>query len=339
MVRKLFFIFGIIFLFSFVSSVTLNQGVVLNSSNSNSSINLSFSINVSNFTIEQNYILLYEINFTNSTGTYTCDDVNYSTINSILDSSEFNCIVVEEQLEDEIPSGRNGGIWVGIIEQENLEKGELKIIIGMEKDKELVREIKSSIMGIRQIKITAKETVYGNIVFKNLNNTLPENCNFEKNETQVIYEIFDINENFNISKIENITLKYGINNSWIQDKGISHIQAVKCYPYYELLKIEHTNKTELEDQYYLYSDSFSTWVIFGVKEDKPVKEDEPVKEKYISFQGRIIDIIKNESYFKISMYFVSGFLLTVILLIIFLLYKKKKRKIEKIDKKIEENKT
>lgn len=115
-----FLLFFIILSFNFVSAVTINQGVVLNTTSSNSSVTFSFDVNASNFTIEPTYILLYGVNFTNSTGTYTCD-VNHSTPNSNLDSAQF--CPGEQRAAQEPSLGGGGGTAAvtSIIEVEEIE--------------------------------------------------------------------------------------------------------------------------------------------------------------------------------------------------------------------------
>lgn len=312
MIKKLSFIFGILFFFSFVSSVTLNQGIVLNSSVSNSSVNFSFSINLTNFTIESNYVSLIGINFTNSTGTYSCEDVNHSTANSIVDSSEFNCSVAQTELESSTETNSHGGssgYWVGTNEKENREENKLTITIGINKENLLNKKIESNITGLREIEINANERIYGTIEFKVLKE-IPTNCKIDEN--YLVYELFDINENFNISKIESIRLKYGVDKNWIQKNSVKNITVIKCLPHYELLDIKKVNESEKEDYFDIYSNSFSTWAILGIKEKRT---EEKVEEKIF---------IKN-NFFEENWYW--GLFLVFILIIIYLGFRKKvKRK-------------
>ena len=95
MVKVIFLYLRSVFLFllflHLVAGISINSGVVLNATSLNSSITFSFNITATNFTIEPGYVLIYGISFTNSTGNYLCNNVNHSTANSNLDSSQFNC--------------------------------------------------------------------------------------------------------------------------------------------------------------------------------------------------------------------------------------------------------
>ncbi len=99
----------ILLLTNCVTALTINSDVVLNTTSSNSSATFSFNINAINFTVEPNSLLIYGINFTNNTGTYTCNDVNYSVPNSNIDSSEFNCALQTLDSGSSNPSSNGGG--------------------------------------------------------------------------------------------------------------------------------------------------------------------------------------------------------------------------------------
>jgi len=314
MVRELFFIFGVIFLFGFVGAVTLNQGIVLNTTTSNSSINFSFSINTSNFTIESNYVLLYGINFTNSTGTYTCDDVNHSESNSLLDSSDFTCSISTTSSNEESSSsssGRGGGNWMGIREQENVKENKLVITVGVGKNNPLNKNIESNLTGLREIEINSNERIYGTIEFKVLEE-IPDNCKIDEN--YVVYELFEINENFNISDFESIKLKYGVNKNWIKENKIKEIKAIKCLPHYENISIEKLNESGEEEYFNIYSNSFSTWVILGTKEENNVGIEKEKSE----------DVSIEDSFFEQNWY--GGLLLILLFIIIYFIFNKKVKK-------------
>jgi PGF-pre-PGF domain-containing protein len=311
-------LFGVFLITPFISAVAINNGTVFNTTSSNSSVTFSFNINASNFTIENNYILLYGINFTNSTGTYTCDDVNHSTANSNLDSSGFTCTLQTTSSDNEdtsTSSGSGGGFWTGVRENENLEEKELKLTIGVNEDSSLNKEIKSDLTGIKRIKVVSKERIYGNIAIKPLE-SMPEECNIEYDETYSLYELVDIREDFNASEIENITLQWAIDNLWMQENNVSHIKVVKCYPKYEVLKTEKVNQTENKTYYDVHSDSFSTWAVLGIE-----NFDEVPKES----SGELFsldDKLRLENW----IYLVLGISLIFILFFAFLLLRKKKRR-------------
>jgi PGF-pre-PGF domain-containing protein len=306
-------LFGVFLITPFISAVAINNGTVFNTTSSNSSITFSFNINASNFTIENNYVLLYGINFTNSTGTYTCDDVNHSIANSNLDSSGFTCTLQTTSSDNEdtsTSSGSGGGFWTGVRENENLEEKELKLTIGVNGDSGLNKEIKSDLTGIKRIKVVSKERIYGNIAIKPLE-SMPEECNIEYGETYSLYELVDIREDFNASEIENITLQWAIDNLWMQENNVSHIKVVKCYPKYEVLKTEKVNQTENKTYYDVHSDSFSTWAVLGVESFEGVPNESPGELSSLDDNSKLGSWI----------YLILGILL---IFFVFLLLKKKK---------------
>src|SRR3989344_3515923 len=99
----------ILLLTNSVMALTINSGVVLNTTSSNSSITFSFNITAINFTVESGSVLIYGVAFSNSTGTYTCNDVNNSVPNSNIDSSGFSCTLQTSDSGSSNPGSGGGG--------------------------------------------------------------------------------------------------------------------------------------------------------------------------------------------------------------------------------------
>lgn len=132
MIKKLFLILGVIFFFSFVNAITINQGVVLNTTSSNSSVTFSFDVNATNVTIDSSYVFLYNVSFTNLTGFYDCGEINHSDVNSVLDSLEFVCNITEEiasEVEEDIVESSSRGGRTFYPTQKELEEGYTKNIL------------------------------------------------------------------------------------------------------------------------------------------------------------------------------------------------------------------
>jgi len=316
MKNKFLLLFLVLLILTLINAMIINTGTTLNTSSSNSSVNFSFSINASNFSIESNYVALYGINFTNSTGTYTCDDVNHSESNSLLDSSDFTCSTSTTSSNEESSSsssGGGGGNWMGIREQENVKENKLVITIGVGENNPLNKNIESNLTGLREIEINSNERIYGTIEFKVLEE-IPNNCKIGENH--VVYELFEINEDFNISKVESIRLKQGIDKNWIQNNGVKDIIAIKCLPSYELLDIKKVNESEKEEYFNIYSNSFSTWVILGVKEEIIGENNKTLEERG--------NISIKDSLFEQNWY--GGLLLILLFIIIYFIFNKKVKK-------------
>lgn len=317
--KRLVLLFGIVFFLSFVNAVTLNQGVVLNSTVSNSSVNFSLSVNVSNFTIESNYVSLVGVNFTNSTGSYTCDDVNHSVENFMINGSGFNCslvVVVAEEAAEEVETvGGSTGVWTGIREQENVEENKLMIIVSVLENIPLVKEIESSLTGVREMEINANGRIYGTIEFEVLEE-VPSGC--EIDEGYLVYELFEINEDFNISKVESIRLKYGVDKDWVRDNDVEDVVVIKCLPFYELLDVKKVNESVEEEYYNIYSSSFSTWVVLGGKEEALLEEDLASVED--------VSVVEDDCFDERWFWLLILVGVVIILIIIFIIKKRKRKK-------------
>lgn len=148
MKRPVFIILIISLLTVNTYAITFENNTILNTSISNSSITFSFKVEVTNVTIEPNYVYLQGITFDNITGNFTCNDVNQTTQNSNIDSSEFICS--NQNVKVTIQShSRSGQITNQIINTSNLSNNSKKDII------------------IKDNEITSNEIIYG----KNETNT------------------------------------------------------------------------------------------------------------------------------------------------------------------------
>lgn len=338
MYKGIFVVLGFIFLFSFASSVTLGHGIVLNTTVSNSSVNFSFSVNVSNFTIEQNYILLNSINFTNSTGSYTCDDLNHSTANLMIDSSEFNCIIVTAPpvVEEVVTPSTSGGVSAYLKEKSSDDSILIRIIIVASKEK-LINISDSKETGITSLKIRAKEYINGNIEISKLDSK-PDYCIMPEINNYEIYKILNLNHSFENEKIDNLEIDIIINKSWIKEKNFSEIIALKCFPESKILNISLLDKNE--SKYKIQSDGFSVWVIGGVKKiekdiiDEDIVEVEEVERGFWVTVGQVIGerIGKININELVVLFFIV--LILVVLIVLLRIRREKERTLKKRKKRI-----
>lgn len=287
----------IILSFTSVSAVTINQGTVLNTTSSNSSITFSFNINVSNFTIESNYILLYEINFTNSTGTYTCD-VNHSTSNSNLDSSQF----CPRQSTSQVTGSVGGSTSYYLYESNQYSKDNfIEIIAKMLQDS--VKEVpitKDRNTSIIKIKIHSKESFSGDLKISNLEKK-PIDCDIPaKYKDYIPYKILKFDSTIDNEKIKNIYVYIQISKEWLQDNSIEKVVGIKCGPSFELLGVDHITDEKNSKVYELSSTGFSTWMILGIKKDSG-KIQESAEDSNAFERGKRFDfkkIVRNIFYSK-----------------------------------------
>ncbi|MBW2984115.1 PGF-pre-PGF domain-containing protein [Candidatus Woesearchaeota archaeon] len=255
------FIF-IISSFDSVSAVSINQGVILNTTSSNSSVTFSFNINASNFTVESSYILLNGINFTNSTGTYTCDDVNHSTTNSNLDSSQFTC-TLQSSVSDPPNSSSGGGSSSYIRPRSSTDSLKADVRISSGKTASL-SFIDDGGTGIQNLQIKAKSYISGYLEIHKISKK-PIHCILPKFDDEYkIYKIIEINHTFENDKIDEIYLDFFVEKDWIERNQIYKITTYRCHPTTESLKTEVIDYEKFT--YRVYSDGFSIWVIGGLKE-------------------------------------------------------------------------
>ncbi|MDP3989814.1 MAG: hypothetical protein Q8Q01_01265 [archaeon] len=257
----------ILLLTNSVMALTINSGVVLNTTSSNSSVIFSFNINSTNFTIEPSYILIYGINFVNNTGTYTCDDVNYSAPNSNLDSSEFNCALqTSDSSSSNSGSSGGGGSSYHFYEENRYSKDNtLEIKVKMRKNTQEELEIYNpKETSIIKLIINSKNDLSGEIKFLKMN-SLPLDCNIPENSGEItIYKIIQINSTINKEDLTNVSILFDIDNPWIAQNSILKISGVKCLPYFENIKSSFIKKETNSSLYNFVSNGFSTWVIFGI---------------------------------------------------------------------------
>ncbi len=113
-------LFGFILLLPFVFGLTVEDGTIFNTSISNSPVNFSSSFNITNISVESSYVYLYNVSSVNSTGDYECGDINHSTENSVLSSSDFNC-TLNSTVEEVDPEVINSGSSNSYINQKSSE--------------------------------------------------------------------------------------------------------------------------------------------------------------------------------------------------------------------------
>ncbi|MDH3324923.1 MAG: PGF-pre-PGF domain-containing protein [Candidatus Peregrinibacteria bacterium] len=318
------FIFGFILMLGFANALTINQGVVLNSSNSNSSLNFSFAVNVSNFTIESNYILLYGINFTNATGTYSCENVNHSALNSVLDSSEFDCT----QQELQVPSSGSPKSNYYIKERESVGflAAKVRIASGTTSSMDFVSDKGTGVKGLR---IKAKKYLEGDIEIRNIGGK-PDYCNLPIANQYEIYKVIEINHTFKNDLIDEVVVDIIVNKNWLKWNNISKVNVYRCNSTAELLKTESVGSDKTK--YKIYSDGFSDWVILGVKTQNleiPIEEKSKsvenlsVEKIKVPITGKVVEGETGDMNWKIT----AGIVVAIILLIIvFGVRKKTKRK-------------
>lgn len=258
-----------------VGAVTIESGTVLNASSSNSSVTFSFDVNVTNFTVEPSYVLLYGINYTNSTGKYICEDVNHSIPNSSLDSSRFNCSLEEgtgdtdgtEDTEDIGSNDGGGGRFYYFYEENKFSEGNtLKLRVRMEKDEQIYLEpYNQRDTNISKIVLNSRDYLSGEIEISK-RDILLASCDISEKENEYIYKIIQVNSTVDEENLENVTLWVDVDNLWIERNKITEIGGMKCPPSAKGLKASLIQRYENYSTYSLSSDGFSTWVVFGVRE-------------------------------------------------------------------------
>ena len=338
-------VFLIFTIFPIVNAVSINNGTVLNTSISNSSVTFSFDINTSNFTVESSSVLLYGINFANSTGMYTCDDVNHSIENSNLDSSEFNCALQSSGSESSNP----GSSYYFYEQSKYLTNKVLELKVKMRKNTQKDLNIDNSKeTSISKISLTSRDYLSGEIKFSKLN-SLPLNCNFPNNlQNNIIYRIIQINSTIEKEDLENVSLFVNIDKLWINQNEITNINGIKCLPSFQNIESSLIQEEKDFSSYKFTSDGFSTWIIFGTKESKTEEIDNTIKENLNETSEAPeenisqIDIYKQEikdnplfcfTFLNICWYWWLVSLLLFIIIVSFAIYYNKKRKKKKHKKK------
>jgi len=274
---KYFFLIFFVFIFFTGSAValTINSGVVLNTSSSNSSVTFSFDVNVSNFSVNPNSILIYGISFTNSTGTYSCEDINHSTSNLNLDSSQFSCSEGSGGAPQDSNLDSGGSTSYYFYEQPNSLSNFLELKIKMKKDEVRELEVSSNEMGITKITMTSKGYALGDVKISRLD-VLPLNCTVPDPEDKIVYQIIQINSTIDNDDLENVSLSMDIDNLWGVQNGVIQIRGIKCLPYLEEVNSFLIQRDENYSSYDFSSGGFSTWVIFGVRESEVQQETDEI---------------------------------------------------------------
>ena len=250
-----------------VMALTIGSGVVLNTTSSNSSITFGFNIAVTNFTVESGSVGIYGITFSNSTGTYTCNDVNNSVPNLNIDSSEFNCALQNSNSGSSNSGSSGGGGSPSYFYEENRysKNNTLEIKVKMRKNTQEELEIYNpKETSIKKLIINSKNDLSGEIKFLKMN-SLPLDCNIPENSGEItIYKIIQINSTINKEDLANVSILFDIDNPWIAQNSILKISGVKCLPYFENIKSSFIKKETNSSLYNFVSNGFSIWIIFSI---------------------------------------------------------------------------
>ena len=215
------------------------------------------------------FCLINGITFSNSTGTYTCNDVNNSVPNSNIDSSEFNCTLqtLDGGSSNSGSSGGGGSSYYFYEENRYSKDNTLEIKVKMRKNTQGELEIYNpKETRIKKLIINSKNDLSGEIKFLKMN-SLPLDCNIPENSREItIYKIIQINSTINKEDLANVSILFDIDNPWIAQNSILKISGVKCLPYFENIKSSFIKKETNSSLYNFVSNGFSIWVIFGINE-------------------------------------------------------------------------
>lgn len=324
--KKIIPIFCFILILNFASALTINQGVVLNTTASNSSLNFSFAINSTNFTIESNYILLYGINFTNATGTYSCENINHSALNSILDSSEFNC--TQQELQAPGSGVPKSNYYIKEKKSIGFLTAKVRIASGTTSSMDFVSDKGTSVKGLQ---IKAKKYLEGDIEIRNIGGK-PDYCNLPITDQYKIYKVVGINHTFENNLIDEVEMDIIVDGNWLRWNNISKVNVYRCNLTAELLKIEPIGSDKTK--YKIYSDGFSDWIVVGVKrktieipteEKSKGVENLSVEKIKVPITGKVVEGEIGDMDWKI----IAGIVVAIILLAVILIVRGKKHKRKK----------
>ncbi len=233
-------------------------------------INHTMTVNSSGigFNATENTLIdnLYTVNF------YVNDSFgnrnNTQNITFIVDA------ITESSSQSTLMQSSGGGGSSGVagdylFEEKTEAKNKLKIKTSLFNGKTLINIIKEDHgTEIKEFELKAKDWLTGE-VYINSQETLLEKCkiNYEKNYK--VYKSINIEHTFDNSKVEKARIRLGVKKKWIYDNGISEIEVVKCYPYYEKLLTSYVGETTKDGFYDVFSNSgFSTWVVIGTLSKK-----------------------------------------------------------------------
>ncbi len=119
--------------------------------------------------------------------------------------------------------------------------------------------------GVHKIILSSKDEISGIINISRLEQ-LPETCKIpEKFQLGLLYNALIINSTIIQENIENVSLVLAINNSWLASNDVNEIVGFKCKPQQDGLRVNYIEQNNGLEYYSFTSNSFSTWIILGMK--------------------------------------------------------------------------
>ena len=125
-------------------------------------------------------------------------------------------------------------------------------------------QLNIKMFGIQNLEIKAKRYLSGNFEITELSSE-DSSCDNLLGHENEIYRILEIKHDFEDDSTEEVIMEIIINESWINGKNISEIKTYRCSSKNEMLETGLLNSEK--SLYQIKSQGFSTWVIFGVKEE------------------------------------------------------------------------